>query len=57
MELHHEQILPQDFMDAYMAGKKFPTELGKKYDLIGFDADHCLVKYKIKALTEMQIQL
>ena len=36
---------------------KLPPNLSKDYEAIGFDADHCLVKYKIKALTQHLVRL
>ena len=29
----------------------------KDYDAIGFDADHCLVKYNIKAITSLLVKI
>jgi len=31
--------------------------LSKEYDAIGFDADHCLVKYNIKAVTSLLVKV
>ena len=32
-----------------------PPNLSKDYDAIGFDADHCLVKYNVKELTKLLV--
>ncbi len=33
-----------------------PPNLIEDYDVIGFDADHCMVKYKIKPLVEILVR-
>lgn len=32
-----------------------PPNLLKDYDVLGFDADHCMVKYNIKELLELLV--
>jgi len=44
-------------LESYLSGKQLPRRLGENYDVIGFDADHCLVKYKLRHLTEVQLEL
>jgi len=38
--------LPAHIKDLYFKGKSMPS-LGD-YDVVGFDADHCIVKYNVK---------
>jgi hypothetical protein len=41
--------IPPDIKKHYFTDKEIP-DLVKEYDVIGFDADHCLVKYNVDAL-------
>lgn len=40
--------------DLYFPGVKKP-DLSKEYDVVGFDADHCIVKYNIEALSRLML--
>ena len=36
---------------------KSPPDLVREYDVLGFDADHCIVKYNIPALTTLLVKI
>jgi len=40
--------IPAQIKHHFFAGKKPPSLAN--YDVIGFDADHCIVKYNVRAL-------
>ena len=44
--------IPQPIKQAFFADKTMP-DLYSDYDVIGFDADHCIVKYNIEPLTKL----
>jgi len=48
--------IPQSIKDIFFKGVQ-PPNLSKDYDAIGFDADHCLVKYNVKAVVTHLIKL
>ena len=48
--------LPPSFKKEYFPDKDMPN-LSKDYSCIGFDADHCLVKYNIKTLNSLLTML
>mmetsp|Transcript_1328 Transcript_1328/g.1717 ORF Transcript_1328/g.1717 Transcript_1328/m.1717 type:complete len:85 (+) Transcript_1328:14-268(+) len=47
--------IPQSVKDIFFKGKTVPN-LSKDYDAVGFDADHCFVKYDIQAVTKLIIE-
>ena len=42
--------------DVFFADKTVPN-LAEDYDVIGFDADHCVVKYNMPALTTLLVKV
>ena len=52
VEQKQEDTIPAELKEFFFAGKH-PPNLNKDYDVIGFDADHCMVKYNIDALTKL----
>ena len=48
--------IPASLKHALFSDKEVP-DLCKEYDVLGFDADHCIVKYKIPALTRLLCQI
>ena len=48
--------VPPTYKKHFFPGVKMPN-LSKDYDCIGFDADHCLVKYNIKTLNNVLAQI
>ncbi len=41
--------VPNDIKQYFFTNKSMPN-LIKDYDVLGFDADHCIVKYNVKNL-------
>ena len=46
-----QDTIPPQLKQHFFAGRS-PPNLAADYDVLGFDADHCLVKYNIPKLTE-----
>ena len=46
--------IPESIKKYFFTGVEMPN-FTKDYDAIGFDADHCLVKYNIKAVTSLLV--
>lgn len=47
--------IPPSVKEYFFRGKEMPN-LSWDYDAIGFDADHCLVKYHLRNLHELLIR-
>jgi hypothetical protein len=52
---HLSDSIPTDLKPYFYTGASKP-DLLKDYDAIGFDTDHCLVKYNVKALVELVVK-
>lgn len=48
--------IPPEVKQLYFKDTQMPNLL-KDYDVLGFDADHCLVKYNVQPIVEMLIDL
>ena len=48
--------IPASLKSSLFSGREAP-DLGRDYDVIGFDADHCLVKYNIPLLSALKNQM
>ena len=46
--------IPESIKKFFFTGVEMPN-FTRDYDAIGFDADHCLVKYNIKAVTSLLV--
>jgi hypothetical protein len=53
-DLPIRDTIPQGVKEHYFTYKQAPNLL--EYDAIGFDLDHCLVKYNVDALTALLIE-
>jgi len=40
----------------YFFRDRQPPNLRTEYDVLGFDADHCLVKYNVRAIMQLLIK-
>jgi len=47
-----QDTIPASLKQSIFVGKSIP-DLCKDYDVLGFDADHCIVKYNIPNLTRL----
>ena len=47
-----EDTIPAELKEYFFADRQ-PPNLTQDCDVIGFDADHCMVKYNIDALTKL----
>ena len=47
--------IPTD-LKPYFYSNKCKPDLVNDYDAIGFDTDHCLVKYNVKALVDLVVK-
>ena len=48
--------IPESLKKHFYTGKTVPN-LSKDYDAVGFDADHCLVKYNVLEVTKFLVKL
>ena len=55
---NHKKVdtIPASVKKYFFDGKEMPN-FSKDYDAIGFDADHCFVKYNIQEITRMLIRV
>lgn len=51
-ELRRRDTIPASLKDTFFANSNAPNLL-QDYDVLGFDADHCLVKYKLPQKTRL----
>jgi len=53
-EVEPERIDPiPPHLKEYFFADKSPPDFAKDYEVLGFDADHCLVKYNVKNLSQL----
>ena len=48
--------MPPSIKALYLSGKEMPN-VTRDYSVVGFDADHCFVKYDIEVLTELLVEI
>ena len=48
--------IPESIKKFFFTGIEMPN-FSRDYDAIGFDADHCLVKYNIKSVTSLLVKI
>ena len=48
--------MPPSVKDLYLKDKEMPN-ISKDYSVVGFDADHCFVKYNVKVLSSYLVEM
>lgn len=55
MEYRSRDTIPKEVKEHFFKDREMPNLL-KDYDVIGFDADHCVVKYEVKELVRFLVE-